>query len=150
MSLTHRSANLVEKKSLSKDLIVNNDVVTQQVLTMIKTVNNQEFTNMEVALWMEAFERFQITEQEAIDAFWDAFADPYKSGNKIQFSHLWKSVKENRDKKPENQKLWVYEEALQESQRAHLQITDLFTCLNGENGTERVLLSSGKPAWVKK
>lgn len=132
-------------------VIADNKSAIKTFVGMIAAANSQEsMPSNEAQLMIEALSRFKITHEEAQQAFWEAYGDPYKSGNKIQFCHIWKAVKEMREKRPENQKLWVYEEALAEAAKSFVNINDLFVCLNGDNGTERILHANGKPAWIRR
>lgn len=47
--------------------------------------------------FMQAIERFKITEQELEDGFWKAYADHYTPSTGIEFKHIFKHVKETRE-----------------------------------------------------
>lgn len=51
-----------------------------------------------IAIWnfRKACERFDVTCQEMIDAYWRAYSDPYVGKEGIQFRHLWKHIEKNR------------------------------------------------------
>lgn len=78
---------------------------TKQVLAPLELMlahasNREALGDGEFNLLAEALKRFNITVDELFDAFWKAYADPFVSQGKIEFRHLWKHIKQEREKEP--------------------------------------------------
>lgn len=56
---------------------------------------------LEISMVTHAFDRFKVTFDEAMDAVWKAYADPFVSNGKIEFRHLWKHIEKDREEKGE-------------------------------------------------
>lgn len=69
------------------------------LVTMLCTASGKDsLGDAEITLLKEALDRQRITFHEAMNAFWEAYGDPYVKDGNIQFRHLWKHVKEKRSK----------------------------------------------------
>lgn len=97
----------------------------------------------ESSLLYLALESYEVTTDEAMKAFWRAYADPYVSQGRIEFRHLWKHISEWRGEKD---RTFTYPQMLSEMDKSHLP-QDAFEILNGENGRPTEKDSSGKFKW---
>jgi hypothetical protein len=97
----------------ANDLVFNDRDAIKSLFAMIAAANReQEFTEIQSDLFAEALLMFKISKKEAQQAFWKAYADPYKPQGKIEFCHLWKYISEERTKTTPDSKLYTYNEAL--------------------------------------
>lgn len=55
--------------------------------------------DMERSSFIEALKRFNVTEKELEEGFWQAYADHYTPQTGIEFRHIFKHIKENRESK---------------------------------------------------
>ncbi len=69
----------------------------------------------EVNLLYIALEKNNVTVDEAMEAFWKAYADPYVSQGRIEFRHLWKYIEKSR--LGESGRTFTYEEMLDKIDR---------------------------------
>lgn len=80
-------------------------------------------------LFIKGLERFEITEQELNDAFWEAYADPYVPSTGTEFRHLWKHI--NKKRLGSGDKLYTYREMLNICHRESI-TTDHFEFIDKE------------------
>lgn len=97
----------------------------------------------EAGLLAIAMQRYKVTVEEAMDAFWKAYADPFVSQGRIEFRHLWKHIEDTRGTK---QKHYTYHEVLREMDKTGLPM-DAFEIMDGDNGRPKSLDSDGKFKW---
>lgn len=106
--------------------------------------NRSKLYNGEAVLLAEAFRRFEVTADEAFEAFWQAYSDPYVSQGKVEFRHLWKYIEQRRGG-PE--KLFTWTEMWIEISKSRNAITqDNFECLNDSDNPKHKD-REGKPKW---
>ena len=48
-------------------------------------------------MFMIALEKYEVTEKELYESFWQAYADPYVPPSGIEFRHIYKHIKSKRD-----------------------------------------------------
>lgn len=78
-------------------------------LMMLAGSGLSEFQNgTEVSLLKEAFRRHEVKPSEAVNAFWEAYGDPYVKAGEIKFRHLWKYIE--RQRKGRDGRLYSYRE----------------------------------------
>ena len=90
-----------------------------------------------------ALDRFAVTTDEAMEAFWRAYADPYVSQGRIEFRHLWKYISDRRGEKVQT---YTYHQMLSEMSKLTMP-QEAFEILNGENGRPEEKDAGGKFKW---
>lgn len=94
----------------------------------------------QMMMMREAMKRNAVTCEEAIEAFWKAYADPYVSQGRIEFRHMWKHIEKMR--KGEDGKTYTYEQMLTKMQKESLPM-ECFDMIDEED-------SRGRKKWVVK
>jgi len=126
-------------------LLSDTPAALQTLTAMISAANKeQEFTPLEMTLFIEATSQLKIKVGEVNAAFWKAYADPFKPNGKIQFAHLWKYIDEQRKQKEPDPRLYTYEEALAMMNKLALKELDHHAHF------EMIRQPVGKPLWKKK
>ena len=90
------------------------EVFPSLVLMLAHASGRKALYDGEIQLLHHAMKHFNVTTDEAMTAFWEAYADPYVSQGKIEFRHLWKHIEKTRIPKeiewmtraPANQKFY--------------------------------------------
>ena len=80
----------------------------------------------------EAIRQNGLTNDEAHNAFWKAYGDPYLPSGQIEFRHLMKYVTEMRESP--NNKLYSYEYVLEQTSKGVPMETFEITETTGSNG----------------
>jgi len=75
---------------------VNRDVLPALSLMLAHASGRAALPDGEFTLLSIALRRNQVTIDEAMNAFWKAYADSYVPQGRIQFRHLWKYIDEAR------------------------------------------------------
>lgn len=97
----------------------------------------------EVQLLHHAIKLNKITVDEAMAAFWKAYADPFVSQGRIEFRHLWKYIEETRGLKDKH---FTFNQVLREKDKESLPL-EAFEIMDGEDGRPEIRDSAGKPKW---
>lgn len=137
--------SLVSIKAEPNSLITsetNKDVI-RHFFAMVSASASKPVPDSQKLLFYEAMKVHKITVEEAMQSFWEAYADPYQSGSGIEFRHLFKYISEKRnDIKDE---FYTYEQVLAKIDKGAL--WSQFVCLNGKNGYKAEYFNNGKPKW---
>lgn len=123
--------------------IVSDETLPAFSLMLAHASGRSNIPDGEFSLLAIALKQNEVTVDEAFEAFWKAYGDPYVSQGRIEFRHLWKYISEKRG---ENEKQFAYIEMLREMDKAGV-TTDAFECLDGNAGRPISLDSIGKPKW---
>ena len=97
--------------SLPPDDLAANPETVSILNLMISTAGGMDaMDDSAVTLLTLALREFSVTNDEVMNAFWRAYADPYVSQGKIEFRHLWKYISQSRG----SGKLLTHAEAIRE------------------------------------
>ena len=88
---------------------VENKDVIKGIIYLIEGAG-AEYSDVSIWSFKEACNRNSVTCQELIDAYWNAYSDPYVGRDGIQWRHLWKHIEKFRHGSGE--KLYTYKEML--------------------------------------
>lgn len=89
----------------------------------------------------EAMKKNKVTCEEAIEAFWAAYSDPYVSQGRIEWRHMWKHIEKMR--KGEEGRYFTYEQMLGKMHKDSIP-QSVFTMVPEEKDAQ------GRPMWALK
>lgn len=75
------------------------DQGSKVLIKAISIANGEKMNADQIKLFRQACRKNRITNEEAWEAFWRAYGDPYVSGGVIGFRHINKHVQEYREQK---------------------------------------------------
>ena len=91
----------------------NTELVHHLFYMIAVSANIKEVSKPQRLMFWEAIKQQKLTVEEALQAFWKAYGDPYISANTgIEFRHLMKYVNEKRESK--SNRLYSYAEVMKD------------------------------------
>lgn len=82
--------------AIPTELVTKQEDFEVYLIKMLEAANREEMSRGEKILLHEALERNNVTVDEAYQAFWEAYGDPYLSGGSIRFRNMMKYIKDER------------------------------------------------------
>lgn len=122
-----------------KQIATENKDILKGVIYLIES-SGASYNDISIWSFREACERNNVNCQELIDAYWQAYSDPYVGKEGIQWRHLWKHIEVMR--KGEDRKSYTYEQMLTKMDREYISM-EAFTMIDEKD-------QKGRPKWVIK
>ncbi|MEQ9091813.1 MAG: hypothetical protein RIE52_12025 [Balneola sp.] len=126
--LVNNNLSIGEIEYKSNEQITSNEDFAMGIIYLIES-SGANYDKIAIWSFKEACKSFEVTCDEAIEAYWLAYRDPYVGKEGIQFRHLWKHIEKIRN--GSGTKLYTYQEMLSICDKEHIS-TDHFEFIEKE------------------